>query len=420
MWVHMKLLDLVGKLIRIGGSVPKKHIPLQFVSIQPGERLEGELVEECERVVPSSVSKILRVPFEQSFNPTFLTHMGNESVMPSLTETSIPSPKLYKRKRRVVILGCGPLASEVYHALVAKRRGTMEVVGFIDQKSSEVGHQFGNSQVIGAYDNLCEVVEQFQVHMIVVCVEDRRSVLPVQALLDCKTVGIDVIDGHQIYEAELGRLSIDQLRPSALIFSTGFRRRFLTMGLKRVVDVVIAAIGLVLLMPLCFLIGLLIKIDSEGPVFYRQMRVGLCRQPYMIWKFRSMYSDAEKSGPRWADQQDPRVSRVGRILRKLRIDELPQLYNVLRGEMSLVGPRPERPEFVKELRIKIPYYDIRHTVRPGVTGWAQIRFRYASSAEDAHTKLQYDLYYVKNMSLRLDMRILTETARVVLFGEGAR
>jgi sugar transferase (PEP-CTERM system associated) len=242
----------------------------------------------------------------------------------------------------------------------------------------------------------------------------------VQALLDCKTVGIEVIDGHQIYESELGRLSIDQLRPSALIFSTGFKRRFLTMSLKRAVDAVIAAIGLVLLMPLCLLIGLLIKIDSPGPVFYRQIRVGLCRQPYMIWKFRSMYSDAEKSGPRWADKQDPRVSRVGGILRKLRIDELPQLYNVLRGEMSLVGPRPERPEFVKELRKKIPYYDIRHTVRPGVTGWAQIRFRYGSSDEDAHTKLQYDLYYVKNMTLGLDLRILTETTRVVLFGEGAR
>jgi sugar transferase (PEP-CTERM system associated) len=253
-----------------------------------------------------------------------------------------------------------------------------------------------------------------------VCVEDRRSVLPVQSLLDCKTIGIEVIDGHQMYEEESGRVSIDQLRPSSLIFSTGFNRRVLTMGFKRAVDVVIAAISLVLLMPLCILIGLLINIDSPGPVFYRQMRVGLRGQPFMIWKFRSMYSDAEKSGPRWAGKQDPRVSRVGRILRKLRIDELPQLYNVLRGEMSLVGPRPERPVFVDELRKKIPYYDIRHTVRPGVTGWAQTQFRYGSSAEDAHTKLQYDLYYVKNMTLGLDLRILTATTRVVLFGEGAR
>ena len=415
----MKLVDLARKLIRLSCHVHEKNIPIQFIGIQSGEKLEEELVGECERVIPSSSDKILRPELEQSLNPTFLTQIPYESVMPSLTETPVPRPKLYNRKRRVVILGSGQLASEVYYALVTKRRGNMEVVGFIDQKPTEVGHQFGNSQIIGAYDNLCEVVEQFHVHTIVVCVEDRRAVLPVQALLDCKTVGIEVIDGHQIYEEKLGRISIDQLRPSALIFSSGFKRRFLTMGLKRALDVVISAIGLVLLMPLCLLVGLLIKIDSPGPIFYRQMRVGLCRQPYMIWKFRSMFSDAEKSGPRWADKQDPRVSRVGRILRKLRIDELPQLYNVLRGEMSLVGPRPERPEFVKELRIKIPYYDIRHTVRPGITGWAQIRFRYGSSPEDAHTKLQYDLYYVKNMTLGLDMQILTETTRVVLFGEGA-
>lgn len=341
-------------------------------------------------------------------------------IIPSLREIPVPRRKRYSLKRRVVILGCGQLASEVYHILVTKRRMTMEVVGFIDREPSQVSSHLGSPQIIGTYENLCEVVEQFQVHTIAVCVEDRRSVLPVQALLDCKTIGIEVIDGHQMYEEESGRLSIDQLRPSALIFSAGFQRRVLTMGLKRAVEVILSAIGMVLLLPVCILIGLLIKMDSPGPVFYRQMRVGLRGQPYMIWKFRSMYSDAEKSGPRWAEKQDPRISRIGRILRKLRIDELPQLYNVLRGEMSLVGPRPERPVFVDELRKKIPYYDIRHTVRPGVTGWAQTQFRYGSTAEDAHTKLQYDLYYVKNMTLALDFRILTETARVVLLGEGAR
>jgi sugar transferase (PEP-CTERM system associated) len=381
--------------------------------------LAKELFGEFEQSVPSS-TKTLEGQSGKPLGSTFAQPILSKSVIPSLTGTPVSRPKLYNSRRRVVILGSDQLALDVYHTLLSKRRASIEVVGFIDQKHSEVGHHFSNSQVIGSYDNLYEVIEQFHIHRIVVCVEDRRSVLPVQALLDCKTVGIEVIDGHQIYEAELGRLSIDQLRPSALIFSTGFKRRFLSMGLKRVVDVVISAIGLVLLMPLCLLIGLLIKIDSPGPVFYKQMRVGLCRQPYMIWKFRSMYNDAEQSGPRWAEKQDSRVSRVGRILRNLRVDELPQLFNVLKGEMSLVGPRPERPEFVKELRKNIPYYDIRHTVRPGVTGWAQIRFRYGASAQDAHTKLQYDLYYVKNMTLGLDLRILTETMRVVLFGEGAR
>ncbi len=415
----MKLFDLARKLFQFSIHVSEEIDPIHMAGSQPKDKKKEELVREFSSGLPSSVDNILKNQAVKALDPPFVKQSPPAPVWPSLTDAPVPMSKLYNRRRRVVILGCGQLGSEVYHALVTKRHRTMEVVGFIDQKSKNVGHQIQNSQIIGAYDNLWEVIEKFQVHIIVVCVEDRRSVLPVQALLDCKTVGIEVIDGHQIYEDELGRLSIDQLRPSALIFSDGFKRRLLTMGLKRAADVVISVIGLVLLMPLCLIIGLLIKIDSPGQVFYRQKRVGLCREPYMIWKFRSMYSDAEKSGPRWADKQDPRVSRVGRVLRKLRIDELPQLYNVLRGEMSLVGPRPERPEFVKELRKNIPYYDIRHTIRPGVTGWAQIRFRYASSAEDAHTKLQYDLYYVKNMSLGLDIRILTETIKVVLFGEGA-
>lgn len=333
-----------------------------------------------------------------------------------LTTVAVSSdkPAFFKGlRKRVLIVGTGLLAMELSKTLVSNRR-TVEVVGFLDRGLN------GNPRVLGTYDNLREIVERYQVGMIAVCVEDRREVLPVQALLDCKTVGIEVIDGHQMYEDELGRLSIDQLRPSALIFSTGFKRRALTTALKRGIDVVIALVGMVVLFPPCTLIALLIKLDSPGAVFYRQMRVGLRGQPFMIWKFRSMYQDAEKSGPRWAENHDPRVSRVGRVLRKLRLDELPQLYNVLRGEMSLVGPRPERPVFVEELRKTIPYYDIRHTVRPGVTGWAQTKFRYGSSAEDSHTKLQYDLYYVKNVTFGLDVRILIETARVVLLGEGAR
>jgi exopolysaccharide biosynthesis polyprenyl glycosylphosphotransferase len=233
-------------------------------------------------------------------------------------------------------------------------------------------------------------------------------------------MGLEVIDGHHLFEEESGRLSIDLLHPSALIFSTGFQRRLATMTVKRVLDLLVSVIGLILLAPLFLVIGSLIKLDTPGPVFYRQMRVGLRGQPYMIWKFRSMSVDAEKTGPRWADSRDPRVTRIGRWLRTLRLDELPQLVNVLKGEMSMVGPRPERPVFVQDLREKIPYYDIRHTVRPGITGWAQTQFRYGASAEDSHVKLQYDLYYVKNFSLPLDLRILAETARVVLCGEGAR
>jgi exopolysaccharide biosynthesis polyprenyl glycosylphosphotransferase len=189
--------------------------------------------------------------------------------------------------------------------------------------------------------------------------------------------------------------------------------------MKRLFDVLVSVVGLVVLIPFFVFIVALIRADSPGPIFYRQVRVGLRGRPLMIWKFRSMRQDAEESGPRWAQVDDPRISRIGWWLRKTRIDEFPQLINVLRGDMSLVGPRPERPVFVQDLRMSIPYYDIRHTVRPGITGWAQIKFRYGASEKDAHTKLQYDLYYVKNLSLVLDLRILVQTVRVILLGKGA-
>lgn len=357
---------------------------------------------------------------DKSSPTVLLSPQSKNYAIPDLTEKPVNWHTWFGRKRHVVILGYGILAFEVFQSLVNRPRSTAKVVGFVVQPASQAEFPFGKAEIIGTFDNLFEIVQEFHVNTIVVCVEDRRSVLPVQVLLQCKTIGIEVIDGHQIYEDELGKLSIDQLRPSSLIFSDGFKRKFLTMSLKRLVDVGGSAIGLVFLTPLCLLIGLLIKMDSPGPIFYKQVRVGLHGRSYLIWKFRSMHNDAEKDGPKWADRKDPRVSRVGRILRRLRIDELPQLYNVLMGEMSLVGPRPERPVFVKELQKKIPYYNIRHTVRPGVTGWAQIRFRYGSSAEDAHAKLQYDLYYVKNMTLGLDIQILIETIRVVLFGKGVR
>lgn len=326
----------------------------------------------------------------------------------------------YGIKRRAVVLGCGQLTSELCQALAGKRWTAWQVIGVVNQGSSRTISGQETPQIIGSYEDLGEVVDKFSIHAIVVCIEDRRSSLPIKALLDFKTRGIDVIDGHQLFEEVSGRLSIDQLRPSALIFSSGFKRRFLASVLKRFLDLVISVFGLLVLIPILGLIGLLIKIDSSGPVFYRQLRVGLRGESFMMWKFRSMSTEAESNGPRWAARNDPRVSRVGRLLRKTRLDEVPQLYNVLRGEMSLVGPRPERPVFVRELRSLIPYYDIRHTVRPGLTGWAQTQFRYGATAEDAHAKLQYDLYYVKNLTVRLDMRILIETIRVVLLGEGAR
>lgn len=320
----------------------------------------------------------------------------------------------------MLILGSGKLAVDVCRIMLSARSWSTEVVGFVDDDPARCSELLMNRRIIGGYERLFEIVETYEVQTIAVCMDDRRGVLPVQTLLDFKAMGIDVVDGHALYEEGSGHLSIDLLRPSALIFSTGFRQRRLTKVLKRLFDVVVSVCGLVILVPLFALIGIIIKLDSPGPVFYRQMRVGLQGRPYMIWKFRSMSKDAEKNGPRWAEAKDPRVSRFGYWLRKLRIDEVPQLINLVKGEMSLVGPRPERPVFVQELREHIPYYDLRHTVKPGITGWAQTRFRYGASAEDSHVKLQYDLFYVKNMSLLLDIRIVVETVRVVLLGEGAR
>ena len=323
-------------------------------------------------------------------------------------------------RRRILILGVGKLAGELCQVVRSQRFGLAEIVGALVGENERVDRNPAIPGVIGTHEQVARVVEEQKVTTVVVCLEDRRSVLPVEQLLDLKAMGIDVLDGHQLFEEVSGRLSIDSLRPSALVFSNGFKQRMATRLMKRFVDILVSASGLLILFLLFLLIAFLIKVDSPGPVFYRQVRVGLRGRPFLIWKFRSMQQDAEKLGPRWAKAGDPRISRVGWWLRKTRIDEFPQLINVLRGEMSLVGPRPERPVFVQDLRKTIPYYDLRHTVRPGITGWAQVKFRYGASAEDAHMKLQYDLYYVKRLSLGIDMRILVHTVRVMCLGEGAQ
>lgn len=324
------------------------------------------------------------------------------------------------RKKRVLIVGDGPLAQDVGRALVFDRSHRFDVKGFLSPDPTRVGTPLVNPGVIGTTTQIFELVERYKIKMIAVCVEDRRGRLPLSSLLDAKSMGLEVVDGHRLYEMEFGRLALDELKPSFLIFSSGFRRKPVLMRLKRLGDVLGAGAGLLILSPLLALIALCVKLDSPGPVFYRQMRVGLHGRPYVMLKFRSMRNDAEAQGVQWAVQGDPRITTLGRWLRMLRVDELPQLLNVLKGEMSLVGPRPERPHFVQALRKEIPYYDLRHTVRPGITGWAQICFHYAGSLEDSQMKLQYDLYYVKNLSLMLDLRIMARTLNVVLKGEGAR
>ena len=327
----------------------------------------------------------------------------------------VPGPR-----RRILILGVGSLAQGLSQVLLSRSKMFTDLVGFIAKDNEHVGDELVGTRIVGSVSQLVSVVERDHVDTIAVCLEDRRAVLPVQALLDLKGKGIDIWDGYHLYEEESGRLPIDDFKPSAIIFSREFRQGIVVKAIKRSMDLIISFVGLAVALPLMAAIGIFIKLDSPGPVFYQQIRVGLRARPYMIWKFRSMFTDAEKGGARWTSEKDPRISRVGWYLRKWRLDEIPQLINVIRGEMSLVGPRPERPVFVQELRGVIPFYDIRHAVRPGITGWAQTQFRYGASTEDSHVKLQYDLYYVKYLSIQLDLRIFLETIRVILRGEGAR
>jgi sugar transferase (PEP-CTERM system associated) len=256
---------------------------------------------------------------------------------------------------------------------------------------------------------------------VVLALEERRNALPLKDLLRIKTAGVHVNDFSSFMERETGRVDLDTLNPSWLIFSDGFSSgRALSSVAKRLFDIAASGLLLALTFPLIALFAALVKLDSRGPAFFRQQRVGLYGQPFTLLKLRSMRTDAEAGGARWASENDPRVTRLGRFIRKVRIDELPQVWTVLKGQMSFVGPRPEVPRFVDDLEDKLPFYAERHMVKPGITGWAQINYPYGASIEDARRKLEYDLYYAKNYTPFLDLLILLQTLRVVLWPEGAR
>ncbi|BCS97105.1 hypothetical protein DSLASN_27370 [Desulfoluna limicola] len=277
------------------------------------------------------------------------------------------------------------------------------------------------SKYVGGYEGVAETAAAFGVKRIVVALNEKRGNFPVDELLMCRVNGIDVIEGHTFYEMLTGKFLVSSINPSWLIFSNGFRKSRLRNILKRIEDIVASVVLLTLFSPVILAVAILIKLDSKGPVMFCQERLGLHQKGYNLYKFRSMVVDAEKdSGPVWAKKNDARVTRIGSFIRKWRIDELPQLFNVLKGDMSLVGPRPERAHFVRQLEVVLPYYSERFTVRPGVTGWAQVRYEYGDSVEDAMEKLNYDLFYIKNMSILMDIVIAFRTVRTVLFGVGAR
>jgi sugar transferase (PEP-CTERM system associated) len=324
-------------------------------------------------------------------------------------------------KRRVLVLGLGNEARDVATDIRSRVGGAYKLVGFFPSGIDEINQVGSHSRVFRRDITLERVVAEHRVDEIVVAVKEQRGgVLPLRQLLECRINGVPVRSMAQFYERSHGEVPLDSLKASWLIFGGGFVQHPMRTAVKRAFDLVVSLLLLALTWPLMLIAAIVITMEDNGPILFRQERVGYRGQPFMVLKFRSMRVDAERDGvARWATKDDSRITRVGGFMRKMRIDELPQLVNVLKGEMSLVGPRPERPAFVSDLEEKVPFYDIRHSVKPGVTGWAQVRFSYASSVDDARRKLQFDLYYVKNHTLWLDMLVIIETVRVVLMRKGA-
>jgi sugar transferase (PEP-CTERM system associated) len=328
-------------------------------------------------------------------------------------------------KRRVLVLGAGEKAASINRFLRRRsdRRG-FEIVGYLRYGRSRLAPDIERDLVVEHDRPIVDIALGLQVDEIVVAMDERRASFPLDQLLDCKLNAIEVRDLLDFFEREAGKVKLDLLSPSWLIYSDGFRGgRFIEYA-QRGFDIAVSLILLAVTWPIMLLTALAILVECRGrpcPIFYRQERVGLGGRPYHVLKFRSMRTDAEAAGvAQWATRNDVRVTKVGSFIRKVRIDELPQIFNVLRGEMSFVGPRPERPPFVEELSLKIPYYGERHRVKPGITGWAQLCYPYGSSDRDAMEKLQYDLYYIKNRTIMLNLIVLVQTVEVVLFGKGAR
>lgn len=326
--------------------------------------------------------------------------------------------KFHGFARRIVILGVGTTAGNM-GALIPVSDENYELSGYV-QCLNEFPFVPPDT-ILENSGGLYETVKREKADKIVVSLSERRGVFPFQEVMACKLAGVEVVDAPSFYEQVTGKLFLEGINPSWIIFSDGFKVRRFRKVLKRCMDLLCATVGIILTIPFLPLIALAIKLDSPGPVFYRQERVGEKERNFYLYKFRTMRTDAEcGTGAVWAQENDARVTRLGAFFRKSRIDELPQFYNILRGEMSMVGPRPERPEFVNKLKEIIHYYSERHFVKPGVTGWAQVRYPYGASVEDAMEKLRFDLFYIKNLSLTFDVMIILETIKVVLFRKGSR
>lgn len=327
---------------------------------------------------------------------------------------------------KLLVLGSGETAVSLLRELRLRPQLGLELLGVVSESNAELAEAtplagLERTLVLGGWQQVGAIIAAQRPRRIVIAMQDRRLHLPFEPLIAARTSGVKIEEAPTLFERITGRLALDSVRPSWFLLADGFRQSRLLRLYQRLTNVLGAGLGLVLASPLLLLVAVAIKLDSPGPVIYRQTRVGRGGRPFEILKFRSMRADAEKaSGPVWAQARDPRITRLGAWLRTLRFDELPQLWNVLRGDMNFVGPRPERPVFVNQFRESIPYYDVRHSVRPGITGWAQVNRDYGASLEDAREKLEFDLFYIKNLSVWLDLFILFQTTKIIALGRGAR
>jgi sugar transferase (PEP-CTERM system associated) len=329
--------------------------------------------------------------------------------------------RAYGAGERILLVGSGNSVVSLIRELRGRPDLPITLVGVVDEENHTVSTLIPGLASMGSLSDLGRIIGEAKPDRLIVALKERRQQLPIDLLLKLRMKGLVIEEASTLYQKLTGRIPVESIHPSALIFSDGFRQSTLQRVYGRSLGLLAGFLSLLFVGPVLALIAIAIKLDSRGPVFYRQTRVGLNGELFEVMKFRSMRVDAEaQSGPVWAQDVDPRITRVGRVLRKLRLDELPQFLNVLYGEMSFVGPRPERPYFVDLLKDKIPFYDLRHAVRPGITGWAQVSCHYGATVEDAQQKLEYDLFYIKNFSLSFDSLILFQTIKIVLFGRGAR
>ncbi len=321
---------------------------------------------------------------------------------------------------KILVVGTGKTALDTAEAVWERRDAGYRIVGFLSENGAKPKEKLGRSEILGKAHEVEHFIRSEKIDRVVIAVRERRGAFPTEALLKMSLAGdVSIEECTSFFERITGKVHVDMLRPSWLIFAGKRRDSQLKLVFRETIHRLMALIGIIVSFPIALLTAILIKLDSKGPIFYKQERVGMGGRPFNVVKFRSMKTDAEADGkPIWAASNDERTTRVGKVIRKLRIDEIPQFWNILKGEMSFVGPRPERPHFVKQLAIEIPYFEHRHLVAPGLTGWAQIKYPYGASVSDAIQKLQYDLYYIKNQSLTLDFVIIFDTVKTVLFGKG--